>query len=46
MARKIANTPTLEGKDAERFYKLMNEPPTKKHKEIAKFIKNKSKLKF
>jgi hypothetical protein len=36
MARPIAPTPTLKGKDAERFLEKMKEPPTKGEVEFLK----------
>ena len=43
MARPIETTPTLYGKDADRFARRMLEPPTKEEKEFAKKIMEKFK---
>ena len=40
MARRIADTPTLEGEDAFNFIIEMNKGPTKKDKELRKKIDN------
>lgn len=40
MAKPIAKTPPLEGKDAIAVLKKMQEPPTEKDKEFAREIKN------
>ena len=39
MAKAIGPTPEVTGKDALRILRAMNEPPSKKDKEIAKKIK-------
>lgn len=36
MARPIASTPTLKGRDAERFLEKLEEPPTKEEVEFLK----------
>ena len=40
MARPIKATPVLEGKDAERFIRLMNEPRLVSKEERERMIKN------
>ena len=40
MARPIKATPVLEGKDAERFLRLMNEPRPISKEELERMIKN------
>jgi len=39
MARPIEPTPTIYGKDADRFARKMFEPPTEKDKKLAKELK-------
>jgi len=39
LARPIETTPTLYGKDADEFARMMFEPPTKEEIEFAKKIK-------
>ena len=46
MARKIAKTPTLEGKDAVEFLKEMNRPNTKEEDEHWKKIQKNHRIKF
>ena len=46
MAKPIGTTPTLYGKEAERFLKKMEEPPTKKEKELSERIRNQRKVLF
>jgi len=43
LARPIAPTPTLYGKDADEFVRKMFEPPTKRQKEFAKKLHEKFK---
>jgi len=38
LARPIEPTPTLYGKDADRFVRMMFEPPTEEEKKFAKKI--------
>ncbi len=40
MAKPIASTPVLEGKDVEDLIRYMKRPLTKKEKEISERIKN------
>ena len=46
MAKPIGKTPVFEGKDATAVLKKMNEPPTKKDKEIAKKIRSQRRVSF
>ena len=46
MAKAIGPTPEVTGKDALRILRAMNEPPSKKDKEIAKKLKLKDSFHF
>ena len=39
MAKPIGDTPALEGKEAAEFINKMFEPPSEKHKELARKMK-------
>ncbi|MDO5841689.1 hypothetical protein [Methanobrevibacter ruminantium] len=46
MASKINNTPTLTGRSAKRFVKLMNERPSKEKRDYWKKVESQKKVPF
>lgn len=46
MASKINNTPTLTGRSAKRFVKLMNEKPSKEKRDYWKKVDSQKKVPF